>query len=591
MILAMVTRYWLVLNLLSVLAAAGDDSLEAVADAELAPGLMRLEREIARIEDGSTTAEAVADRYCAQVDRALGTRQKAISTYLRAMLLLHLRKLDDSESAFEDAIRLWPRFPAAHYGLAGLAGARGDMKRAQQHLRATIEIDPKHSRALIQLGEIEAGEADTPSRRRALSLFRRALIVSETPQAYAGIATVCARLGRAPDLDDGQRSEYHRQALEAAEALLRMAPQEVHAHFTMVDVLAEYNRKDDAVNQFERSYRQLGDRASQERLFSILVQRFVDAKWFRFPLRLASAALRLQESGADEERYLELFGRAVGPLKSRLLPLAEIDRAILALDKAGTTNAERLEHIDRLTTANFDELRLSERFLRQLRKRILVCLVKQHTRMTSEEAHKILKYYEKEVSAPSLMPVLAYLVHGNAKEATPSVRVHAIRTLPRTIGIAAIPTLLYCLDDEDESIARSAECALVAICETSYRESSIGGVPRSESSEDSATSRWRAFFATESGTVLLTKSIQELKEVVPAAVSADWSIARKPLLRDVIHAVLTDPSTAWSAWREAYALVCHYAGEKILGESPVGDSLHPEDRSAIAEEALKRLVE
>jgi len=118
---------------------------------------------------------------------------------LGAQSYLGLRRLDDAESAFREALGLKPENVLAQRGLAQVALTKRDFDTADKQLTSSIESDSEDIQTWLLKGELELSRGDFDA---ALTAFQSAeKLLPRSPAGRIGLARALLGLGRPEDAD------------------------------------------------------------------------------------------------------------------------------------------------------------------------------------------------------------------------------------------------------------------------------------------------------------------------------------------------------------------------------------------------------
>src|SRR5436190_12523340 len=112
----------------------------------------------------------------------------------------------------------------------------GNRMLAQRYYAAVLELNPKNSRAVYQLGQLSGEKA-----AEAIAFFRQ--YVALEPRDAWGYIALARALARVGELDE---------ALAQMDAARRVAPSERDVWVGRARILAQANRTDAAIMQYER---------------------------------------------------------------------------------------------------------------------------------------------------------------------------------------------------------------------------------------------------------------------------------------------------------------------------------------------------
>ena len=146
-------------------------------------------------------------------------------------------KLDEAVHEIQQALNLDPHCHAAHFAQGFIAWSTGDMATAERELRQEVDFDPHESLAAYYLAEVLEKQGKVGEAEAALTQMGH-----DAPNTYLfhlGIGKVQERKKNYPLAE-----EQYRQAI-------RLAPQQLEAHFRLAVVLRALGETDKANEEFQ----------------------------------------------------------------------------------------------------------------------------------------------------------------------------------------------------------------------------------------------------------------------------------------------------------------------------------------------------
>jgi tetratricopeptide (TPR) repeat protein len=104
-----------------------------------------------------------------------------------------LKRFDDAQKAFENALRADPKFAEAEYQLGLLISTTGNSALATQHYEHAIELNPGHTLALEKLGGLYLQSGQFEKARDVL--LKSEALDPKNRQIQYGLALVYGKLG------------------------------------------------------------------------------------------------------------------------------------------------------------------------------------------------------------------------------------------------------------------------------------------------------------------------------------------------------------------------------------------------------------
>jgi tetratricopeptide (TPR) repeat protein len=185
------------------------------------------------------------------VDQRRGEPKFSLLTAAAAVILMALAVLTWKQvDVWHDTDRLWShvlaitdrsifRSGTAHHLVSRFAADRGDLDRAIEHLRISINIEPTDSATYFDLGTLLARKGQL---NEAIKNFQNALTLNPTlSQGHYNLANAFALQGRL------------QEATAHLEESLRLKPNYVEAYINLGKVLAAQGQLDKAIGMFRRA--------------------------------------------------------------------------------------------------------------------------------------------------------------------------------------------------------------------------------------------------------------------------------------------------------------------------------------------------
>jgi protein O-mannosyl-transferase len=185
------------------------------------------------------------------VDQRRGERKFSLLTAAAAVILMALAVLTWKQvDVWHDTDRLWShvlaitdrsifRSGTAHHLVSRFAADRGDLDRAIEHLRISINIEPTDSATYFDLGTLLARKGQL---NEAIKNFQNALTLNPTlSQGHYNLANAFALQGRL------------QEATAHLEEALRLKPNYAEAYINLGKVFAAQGQLDKAIGMFRRA--------------------------------------------------------------------------------------------------------------------------------------------------------------------------------------------------------------------------------------------------------------------------------------------------------------------------------------------------
>lgn len=174
------------------------------------------------------------------VEVARANPKSALAQYLLARAYVQSRRVAEAQAAYRDAIRINPEFKEAKTELALLSGQKpdqGEQLKEIEQLRAAVKANPKDlavrerlARRLLAIGQVK------PAQEELKAVLE---IAPAHPDANLLMGSIAAQEGRRDD------------AANYARAVLRTNPSHVDANVFMADYLLQGGRGEEAAKHLE----------------------------------------------------------------------------------------------------------------------------------------------------------------------------------------------------------------------------------------------------------------------------------------------------------------------------------------------------
>jgi hypothetical protein len=389
---------------------------------------------------------------------------------------------------------------------------------------------------------------------------------------------------RADTTIEKERDAYAEEALRAAEAYVVLEPENGRAHMLLADVFRTLDRPDDAIRTLEEAGNaNIPDEAKVaclHQLWPLYLMKEdlarVDAVYARMlafdKVVTGKERERLEQMRADLSKH---SGDA--PLKWRVEVLIEaveseglpVDRRRLALRDIRSLYAGGLD---------FARPQLMELHLEVFRR--LVALVVKAPAPILQDMLVLFREFHKN---PRILAIIVFFVYPNDDaRRTPAVRVEGIRTIVECAPEAALPILLYCLQDDSPEVLRAVDLALV---QTTQMRSPVaeGAGPVTPEERQALRKAWHRYATGEEGAPQVAKAIRELRNCVAMDDANTRDLKQAPLATHVAR-ICMDGDYPFETWKEAHAFLRDYMGKEFRPVERRGKPVEPSERAAIAKE-------
>ena len=218
-----------------------DEFDEAVFSARPEPELAASDwflKAVAMIGTPQESSDAEAECY----EQALRLRPHYPEAHYNYAILLKDRDdVDGAEAHYQEALRLRPDYPEAHNNYASLLKQRDDLEGAEAHYQEALRLQPDHPEAHNNYANLLTQRDDLES---AQAHYQEALrLRPDYPEAHNNCANLLTQQG---DLDE---------AAAHYEEALRLRPDYAEAHYNYALLLKQQGHPRKAKQHFEGAFR------------------------------------------------------------------------------------------------------------------------------------------------------------------------------------------------------------------------------------------------------------------------------------------------------------------------------------------------
>lgn len=576
-------RYGVLLALLLGLAPAArgdrDAGGQVILDPELEPRIEELHRLTLQVHKGELKMEQLIQRYERMAAAPGPRRERAIRVYMYGVVLERLPRRDkEAREAFERAIKIWERFPAAMVEVAVLAARNKDVNTSKSWLRRALRVHSRYVPAIIKQGFLAQQEGDLEEAER---LFKKSLDIDATVEGWVGLATNHV-LYHGRTFDEEERQRHASAAVAAANAWLYSDPEDPRPRLVKARVYEDLGQPRKSIETLEEAYARSGfaERFRLEFLRKLHRLYFVtaDVEGLEHTLqRLVRHKLLTPDERDGYQRKLrdlrEMGEAAV--LKWRIEIYLEI------LENDGISIDQRRKALRELLAFWADDLILTDKHLQRLAGTVMKRTTKQLVKAPPELIVEMMVFFRNMIRNPKLIRILVHFVYPHGK--TPEVRTEAVRTLAACAKIAGLPALLFCLRDESGMVVREVDNLLSEICER--RAAARGGIEPLDRNQRADTRRyWRNYTHTEEGGAHLVRAFGELGKIVKPEPEHTRQLRSAPMVDHAVRLVLLDNDMAWPVWKAAYDFLTRYWGKDFRPVERRGKPVEEFEREHVVRE-------
>lgn len=532
---------------------------------------------------GQRRQEDVVAEYAGQAtDEKAAPRERAISLFLYGQLLALIPRNDDAVAAWRQALATYAQFPDAHVALGRMALSKGDFKSAGKHAKAAVDIHASHLHAFVLRADIAEAQDDLAE---AEHWFGRAVEEDPTqPMALQGLALTRVKRFKA-SYNEERKKQFSDGARRVADTWVSMNPDEAYPRVFQAQVYYALGLRDQAAQKLEATLtgvRDLSDRDRQvclERLFYVHAEQG-DVEGAKGAL---ARIVKLKSLPADEREH---FAQRLSELENQGLNAFlkwQVDMQIEIMSNRGHSPTQRREAMRRLHELLSEPRFLSDEKLAPVINEAWRACVRTLSPPTPPElAIDMLQFFRRNLRDPKIIRIVVHFLYPQSVDSgvTENVRVEATRTVADLGKLAAVPTLLYTLNDDSRAVTRAID---VKLCSLLERRSMIapGAGPVTEEEQKKLRLGWIEWTHSASGNEALAKALGVLHEMTAKDQRFNRKQQRNPLADHVIRVVLLDNDVGWEAWEAGYLFLRDFLGR---------DFLPPEKRGKVVTEELRPVL-
>ena len=549
---------------------------------EVRPEFEAMIRKAQEARMGKRRQEDVVAEYASRAgDQKASAHDRAISLFLYGHLLSLIPRNEDAVAAWREALALYPQFPDAHVALGKMALGTGDLKSATKHAKAAIKVHGSHLHAFVLMAEIAEAQDDLAA---AQLWFGKAVEEDPTqPMALQGLALT--RVKRFKESYNAERKKEHADAARrVADTWVSMEPDNAYPRVFQAQVYYALGLKEQAAQKLEATLTEVTDLTDRDRQVCLERLFYVHAEQgdVEGAKRALGRIVKLKALPAEEREH---FSQRLAELDSQGLNAFlkwQVDQQIEIVKNRGYSATKRREAMRRLQDLLSEPKFLNDPALAPLINEAWRECVRTLSPPTPPElAIDMLQFFRRNLRDPKIVRIVVHFLYPQTSEGvTENVRVEATRTMAELGKIAAVPTLIYTLNDDSPAVSRAIDVALCGILE---RRSMItpGAGPVTAEEQKTLRRGWTEWAHSASGNAQLTKAIQALHEATAKDQQFNRKQQQNPLADHVIRVILLDNDVGWEAWEAGYLFLRDFLGR---------DFLPPEKRGKVVTEELRPVL-
>jgi hypothetical protein len=560
--------------------AQGGDKSRPITDADVEPYRRELEKHLRVVEADGIRPQDVIALYERRAREKAPPREAAIHAYIYASLLRIIERRKEARAEMQRAIGLWPRHAPAHLQLGRMAEGVGDRREAKRLIRKALDFAPRYVMAMLEMGRFARLEGNL---EEAKHWYERSFEVKFTPEACWGLGRVCVVYFR-KSYSEKKKKEYARRAAWCAERLVDLDSGSGVGHLRRAQIYRDLDQIAKAAKSLEASYK---DQIAPQVRFLCLSTLLDLYAQMRDIKKVEGVLERLLKHEGLKAEVRERYKKMLRELRERgelAFVIWAAEQQMERLKNEGISPTDRRVALRMLLTFYIDEMVVTDPTLRALRLEILETIFRVLTTAPPKISTEVFHFLRTKYPDPHLLRILVHFVYPYSDATrTPKVRVEAVRTMARAAEVAAIPTLIYCLNDESGRVVREVDKALTRLCEV---RSPVGEGIKALSAEEAKRARiaWREYFQTEDGVERLKEAFVELRKYAEMNDQLNRQPTNKPIAKHVANTILLDNDMPWEAWKAAYEFLADYLNKEFRPVKRRGKPVEESERAAIARE-------
>ena len=559
-----------------VIAAPGDQNI--IADKEIEPSIIEQQKRLVSIRRNEMTIPEFIDYYKGQVARARTPRDSAKANFMLGQAHWEFEELPKARDAYTTALKTFPRFPLCRIALAKMAIRAKSIEAARGHAWAALDLDPDYTKAFLILGRLAEAERKLV---KARDHYKKGMAIEKTVAACDLYAQICLKLYAKTF---GREKEGYAQEAQSAARIFRL----VHAanpygYILQARVFFVIGKSSRAIATVEKAQKaEIPARAKLFMLTNMMLPHYLER---RNVGGVEKTLTRLLEHKAlvkpeEAERFRKMLDdiAASGKLVFVIWPTRQ---NLEDLRNEGISLDERRNILRVLVQQYMGLGNMQEPALNELLWDVHKTIVRTGARGPAPLSLEMLRFFKSDFPDPRLIGVLANFVYPYGDEnKPPEVRVEAVRTITQIMGTAALPTLLYCLQDDDLRVLRAVDRALsrVTSVRSPLHDERIG--PLDLDQVRPLRIGWLRYAHSEEGAERIKDALRALKPHVQARRERARTVHVAPLA-DHILALVLDNDLLYPAWEEAYLFLAAYVANPFRPVSKRDKKVTPAERAAI----------
>ncbi|MHC4940898.1 MAG: tetratricopeptide repeat protein [Planctomycetota bacterium] len=570
------------------LAAPGEKS-EFITTEEVLPLVQGMVKKLREVRAGERREEDVIAEYAnAASDDKADARTRAKSMFVYGHLMGAKQRADEATTAWRTCLQVFPKFPDAEIALGRAALMAKDVKQANKHANRARKINPRHVQGFILKAEVAQFEGDL---NEAVLWYEKA--VEEDPedaQAIQNLALTRVRLFK-DSFNEERKNKHARHAKVLVDMWVGMDPEIAYRRVFQAQIYYGLGLNKQAIAVLESTLLEVSELNDYER--RICLERLFILNAESGNLDGAVLALeRIVKIKSLPPKDMELFqGRLKTLKKSGLRAFMDwrIEEQVEIMSNRGRSATERRDAMRRLLELLGDPKLMNDPDMAPMIDKVWRACVRTLSPPTPPElAIDMIQFFRRNLRDPKVTRIVVHFLYPQGVESgiTENVRVEAIRTVATLGKLAAVPTLLYNLNDDSRAVTRAVD---VALCQLLERRSMIdaGAGPVTQEEQRILRREWVRWAHSDVGGVQLTEAIRDLHKALGAEQGFNRKQQRNPIADHVIRVILLDNDVKWEAWEAGYLFLKDFLGRDFLPPELRGKVVTPELRKTLRDSIEK----
>jgi tetratricopeptide (TPR) repeat protein len=540
-----------------VLMARPPGDQDIIEDKEMEPLLIEQQKRLISVKRNEMTIREFIDYYKAKVAAARTPRESAKAYFMLGQAHYEFDESQKAREAYTTAQKTFPRFPLCRIALAKSAIRAKSLEEAARHAWAALDLDPDYTKAYLILGRLAELEGELV---KAYDFYKKAVAIDTTVAALDLLAQASLKLyattfGR-------EKERYAQEAQRAARSFRLVHAANPYGYILQARVFFILKKNARALATLDEALRaEIPPRAKLFMLTNMMLPHYLDRRNLpgaqKTLTRLLEHKPLLKTEEAEQFQTMLDDIEAKGKLVFAIWPTRQ---NLEGLKNEGISLDRRRDMLRVLVQQYLLLGKMQEPGLNELLWDVHKTIVRTGAKGPAPLSLEMLRFFKTDYPDPRLIGILANFVYPFGGETKPpEVRVEAVRTITQIMGIGALPTLLYCLQDDDPSVLRAVDRALSKVtgARSPLRDEGIG--PLRADQIRPLRIGWLKYAHSEEGAERIVEALEALRPHVGRRRERAATVRVAPLA-DHILALVLDDDLLYPAWKESYLFLADYIG-------------------------------